>query len=364
MMTHYEERLARDVQHIRDLVVAASRFAEVAFEDAVRALIVFDHPLAYRTILGDLRLNRDIRELDRLCHAFIARHLPSAGHLRFISSVLRISVAIERIGDYAVTIARETVQLTAAPPSRLTSDIQAMAKQAARMLSQATDAFAAGNAEMARGTIAMAAQVDTTFDNVFGDLVSAGEREKRPLSDLFALLAAFNRIERVSDQAKNLCEEIVFAETGETKAPKRYRVVFVDERNDVLSIMAEHIARKAFPESGSYASCGWSPATAADEGFVAFMDRMGHDTDDHAPVPVSEHLDPLDEVHVLVSLQGDPRDHLPPIPFHTTLQVWDVDPLPVGLDRERTDASLSEAYRDVASRVEELMTTLRGEDAC
>jgi len=363
MTTHYEERLAEDVQRIRDLVVAASKFAEAAFEDSVKALIVFDHPLAYRTILGDHKLNRDIRELDRLCHAFIARHLPSAGHLRFISSVLRINIAIERIGDYAVTIARETVQLTAGPPSRLTGDIQAMAKQAVRMLVQATDAFAQGNAEMARGTIAMAAQVDTTFDNVFADLVRAGEKEKRPLADLFALLAAFNRIERVSDQAKNVCEEIVFAETGETKAPKRYRVVFVDERNDGLSVMAEQIARKAFPESGSYASCGWNPAAAADEGFIAFMDRMGHDADDHAPVPASEHLDPLDEVHVVVSLQGDPRGHLPPIPFHTVVQIWEVPPIPQGLDRDRTDAALAEAYRDVAGRVEDLMTTLRGEEA-
>lgn len=363
MMTHYEQRLQRDVERIRDLVVAASNFAERAFEDAVKALITFDHPLAYRTALGDHKLNRDIRELDRLCHAFIARHLPSAGHLRFISSVLRINIAIERIGDYAVTIARETVQLSAPPPAELTGDIQTMAKQAARMLAQATEAFAAGNAEMARGTIAMAAQVDTTFDSVFDDLVRAGESEKRPLRDLFALLAAFNRIERVSDQAKNYCEEIVFAEAGETKPPKRYRVVFVDERNDGLSLMAEQIARKAFPESGSYASCGWAPARSLDDGFVAFMDRMGHDVDELSPTPCSEHLDPLDEVHVVVSLQGDPRDHLPPIPFHTVLQIWQMDAIPEGLDRDRTDAALSTAYRDVAAHVEDLMTVLRGPEA-
>lgn len=362
-MTHYEQRLEGDLERIRDLVVDASSFAETAVENAVKALITFDHPLAYRTALGDHELNRDIRELDRLCHAFIARHLPSAGHLRFISSVLRINIAIERIGDYAVTIARETVQLSAPPPTELTGDIQAMGKQATRMLSQATAAFAAGNAEMARGTIAMAAQVDTTFDNVFDDLVRAGEADKRPLRDLFALLAAFNRIERVSDQAKNICEEIVFAGSGETKPPKRYRVVFVDEHNEGLSLMAEQIARKAFPESGSYASCGWAPASKLDDGFVAFMDRMGHDVDRVKPTACSEHLDPLDEVHVVVSLAGDPRAHLPAIPFHTVLQIWPVDPIPVGLDRDRTDAALATAYRQIAGHVEDLMTTLRGAEA-
>jgi protein-tyrosine-phosphatase len=262
-----------------------------------------------------------------------------------------------------VTIARETVQLSAPPPTELTGDIQAMARQAALMLSQATDAFAAGNAEMARGTIAMANQVDSTFDGVFDDLVRAGENEKRPLRDLFALLAAFNRIERVSDQAKNFCEEIIFAEAGETKPPKRYRVLFVDERNGELSLMAEQIARKAFPESGSYASCGWKADGAVDDGFVAFMDRMGHDVDEVTPTPCTEHMDAFDEVHVLVSLQKDPREHLPPIPFHTVLQIWEVDPIPQELDRDRTDAALSIAYREIAAHVEDLMTTLRGAEA-
>jgi phosphate transport system protein len=363
MMTHYEQRLARDVQRIRDLVVDAARYAERSFEDAVKALIEYDQQLAYATILGDLKLNRDIRELDRQCHAFIARHLPSAGHLRFISSVLRINIAVERIGDYAVTIARETVQLSKAPPGSLTRDTQAMGKQASEMLRQAVDAFEAGNAEMARGTIAMAAQVDTTFDNVFEHLLRAGDKDKRPLSDLFALLAVFNRVERVADQAKNLCEEIIFAETGQTKVPKQYRVVFVDEHNDALSVMAEQIARKAFPESGSYASCGWTPAAALDEGFIAFMDRMGHEIDGYQPTSAAEHFDPLDVIHVAVSLQGDPRPHIPRFPFHTILQLWEIPAIPTGLDRDRTDAALTDAYRQIAGAVEDLMIALRGEGA-
>lgn len=359
----YEERLSRDLNRIRERVVAAGRYAQTAFEEAVKALLAHDDDLAYRTILGDHALNREIRALDALCHAFIARHLPSAGHLRFVSAVLRINIAIERIGDYAVTVCRESVQLTEAPPSTLTGDIEMLARHARDTLQQALEALATGNAEMARATVGMAKQVKTSFDNIFADLVRATEASKRPPRDMFVLLAAFNRIERVSDQAKNICEEIVFAETGQTKAPKRYRVVFVDAANDNLSLMAEEIARKAFPDSGSYASCGWQPAAELDPGFIAFMDRMGHDVERRRPTPVSEHLDPLDDVNVLVSLQGDPRTHLARMPFHTVLQVWDVGTIPAGLDRERTDAALAACYKRMASRIEQLMTALRGDEA-
>ena len=71
----------------------------------MHALLTRDRELAAEVILGDLPINREVRAIDALCHAFVARHLPSAGHLRFVSSVLRLNVELERIGDYAVTIA-------------------------------------------------------------------------------------------------------------------------------------------------------------------------------------------------------------------------------------------------------------------
>ena len=58
----------------------------------------YDNELAYLTVLGDNPINRNSRKLDSLCHAFIARHLPSAGHLRLMSSIVRVNVALERIG--------------------------------------------------------------------------------------------------------------------------------------------------------------------------------------------------------------------------------------------------------------------------
>ena len=110
-MSHLEERLEHDLNHIRDHIARMGADVEQALEAAFRALESGDDRLAFKTILSDLPINRHMREIDRLCHAFIAVHLPSAGHLRLISSVIRANIILERIGDYAVTIAREAVQL-------------------------------------------------------------------------------------------------------------------------------------------------------------------------------------------------------------------------------------------------------------
>ena len=196
-MTHYEERLEKDLATIRKRVKAMATRIETALSNSVHAVITGDRETANSTILGDLPINRETREIDGLCHVFVARHLPSAGHLRFVSSVLRLNVELERIGDYAVAIAREAVQLSSPPPASVQRDIDLIGDQVKGIFTQAMKAYNEGNAELARGTKGMAAQVERTFQNVFSDLLEEGEKKTRPIQDLFALLLIINRLGRV-----------------------------------------------------------------------------------------------------------------------------------------------------------------------
>ena len=118
MPTHYEERLQRDLNWLQDLVGIIGQAVTKAIDDAVTSVMNLDKDLAALTVVGDYTINRQTRELDRLCHAFVARHLPSAGNLRYVSAVMRLNIALERIGDYAATIARTAAQLSTQPCAR------------------------------------------------------------------------------------------------------------------------------------------------------------------------------------------------------------------------------------------------------
>ncbi|MGB3563883.1 MAG: phosphate signaling complex protein PhoU [Thermoanaerobaculia bacterium] len=363
MMTHYEERLEQDLKTIRSRVKEVAARVGKALKDAVQAVINGDRVLANSVILGDLPINREIREIDRLTHAFVARHLPSAGHLRYVSSVLRLNIELERIGDYAVAIAREAIQLAAPPTGSVLRDIELIGDQSHRIFTQAMKAFDEGNADLARGTKGMAGQVNSTFQRILSDLHHEGEKQTRPIKDLFALLVIINRLGRVSDQAKNICEETVFAATGETKGEKTYPILFIDEKNDSLSLMAELHARKIFPESGQYSSAGWSPASHLDPRFELFMDSHGYDLRDLEPQLLDASVESLNEYFAVVSLQAGAHEHIRELPFHTLLLEWDVGEIPDGLDQERNEALLEEAHKRVSLEVQELMETLRGQKA-
>ena len=353
MTSHYEQRLQRDLDWISELVGVVGHQLVKTIHDAVQAVLTLDKQLAAQTILGDYTINRQTRELDRLCHAFVARHLPSAGHLRYVSSVLRLNIALERIGDYATTISRTAAQISQAPPTAVTRDIEMMAEQARRTLTDALKSFQERDVNLAQTTMSTAAQFAPYFDRVFADLVREGDDKTRPTKDLFDLLATLNRLERVVHQAKNVCEETIFVVTGDAKGEKTFQILFVDAKNDGCSQLAEHFTTKAFANSGRFLSAGWEPAEDIQPSFRTFAETVGLDLSKSWPTDITTLKEQLDQMDIVISMGKGSREKLPKLPFHTTSLEWDLEP----------SASPEDTYRQLTPMIRELMEQLRGEQA-
>jgi phosphate transport system protein len=360
-MSHYEERLERDLTKIRDDVATMAVRVMEGLNHAVHALLTGDHKLASATILADHPINQAMRDIDRLCHAFIAVHLPSAGHLRLLSAVMRANIALERIGDYAVTVARVSEQLAAPPQGQIAVELERFGSEAQLMLRQAATSFNELNADMARATMILERDLEYDLDSIYDELMSnqASEQAKNRV----AIFIIFSHLKRVADQAKNLCEETVFAVTGQTKAPKIYNILFVDAHNCYFGPMAQAIARKRFPESGHYSSAGAKPAASLNSAMVAFMEEHGFDLSDIRPRPLDFTHFELAEKHIIVSLQGPVRNFVPKLPFHTTGLEWDVGSVADDEAPNLSKEELETVYRQIATQVTDLMELLRGKDA-
>jgi protein-tyrosine-phosphatase len=270
--------------------------------------------------------------------------------LRFISAVLRMTIALERAGDYAVTISRVVLQLSKPLSPKLVTRVQDMSAISIKMLGNATRAFLAGDSEAAIETKKLDYDVDRAYDEIFAVLMEdGGEREPQ---ELVSLLKIFSKVERFSDQAKNICEEAVFAANGKMKEPKTFKMLFVDETNDLVSQLAEAIARKAFPEAGRYTSAGWAPAKTIDPRLNEVADRFGFDVTRARPSKVGE-LDVFPTpFHLVIALNKPDTRVLPRLPYHTILRKWNVE-IPENLD---------DLVHDLSSRIAKLMERLRGKN--
>lgn len=358
-MSHLEERLEHDLNEIRDQIANMGAEVEQALEGSFRALEKNDDKLAFKTILSDLPINRHMRRIDRLCHAFIAVHLPSAGHLRLISSTIRGNIILERIGDYAVTIAREAVQMGEVPGGYLSSELKKISVEAMAVLSEAISSFNSSNAERARHAITMARQVEHEMDGIYAELLDCGDSEGGCRRNTMIYLIIFSQLKRVADQAKNLAEEAIFIETGETKTPKVYRILFLDEDNSCLGPMAALIADKAFHDLGQFTTAGVKPADSLDSDMVAFMQGRSFNLTDITPRELETKRESLSEFHVIVGLNQKVMKAVGKIPFRTSALNWKKLEIP---DNDDTDA-WEALYRNLALQIRELMMLLRGDEA-
>lgn len=350
-MSHFEERMEADLQIIRGRLWKIGEDVDAALHSAKKVMILRDSELAYQTVLGDYPINRESRECDRLCHTFIARHLPGAGPLREMAATARVNVALERIGDYAVTISREALQLTSTISEQLTNDIDAMFDESISILSDSRKSFRDGNADMAIALMKVAKRVQNRMDGVYETLFA--EDDRMDGATMMATFVVFNLLKRIVDQAKNICDQTVYAVKGIAKIPKTYRVLFLDQPGSGMAQLATAIGRKNYPESGFFMPATPGEAESVSTDLQGFLVERGLPDENLVTeqLEVSEH--DLDDFTIIVSLNGEYSDYISKVPFHTSAFNW---VLP-------GDNDLKQNYRMLREEIQQLMNCMAGDDA-
>lgn len=355
-MSHFEQRMEADLAAIRDWVWELGADVEQALRHAKRALLLGDEDLAYTTVLNDHPINRKSRACDRMCHAFIARHLPGAGHLREIAATIRVNVALERIGDYAVTISREAVQLQEQLPERFISQIDAVSDSSFEILHESRLAFRDDNAEQAKMLMRMAKRVEHNMDAIYDHLFdSDNSLNARTRLSLFVV---FNMLKRVADQSKNLCDQTVYAVRGVAKIPKVYNILFLDHAGSSAGLLALAVARKNFPTQAQFrlalSGQGSGPAPKPEPALQKFLEETGLSSEDLASETLGMVDHDLSEFDVVIALKGRVRDYFGIPPFHTSALHWDVS---------ASEQDLADQYRFLHQSIHDLIELLAGDEA-
>jgi phosphate transport system protein len=312
-----------------------------AVEQAAEAAVRRDEEGLYEVILGDHPINREIRKLDAAAHAFVALHLPAAASLRAVSSILRLNIALERIGDYAVTIGRSGVHISAEADAWLAAELRELAVESVRMLDLAVRGFVEDDLALAERTLTLSRGIDQRHDRIFAHLTSGDSG--MPVADLVRWLTIAGRLERVSDQAKGVCQETQFALTGGTGRKRLYRILFVDPSDGLASRVAQARAEARFSQVATFSTASWEPAREAH----SRLSTCGFSVDTTAP----RGLPDLAEERFDVVIVLDPSGAAPvrAVPFRTVRQLWSID-------AEHTD--LEDVVRDLDARLDRLMDIL------
>lgn len=364
MTTHYEASLQRDIQRIRSKIGEMASLCDRALKDCIHALRDRNRQTAYSVILRDKRIDELEKEIDRLCLEFLVRQQPVAGPLRFAYSTIRINLELERVGDYAESIARQSLKLMPMETRIPIERIEELADLSIPMLHDAIDAFVRQDAELARKTIETEEAVDVLKSRLNKDLVELFRASQIPFEALNPLMMITRRFERVSDQARNVCMEVLYMCTGEYsrhQGMEVYRLLFVDNHNSCRSQMAEAIANSLNQPKFLFSSAGVTPAPIGDA-TIEFLRNKSLDTTHLTPKAI-EQIPNLDHYHVIISLAKEAQKVFPIKPRKSVFLDWSLeDPSTAAGSPEEVRAAYETAYKFLHEHITDLVEAVLGDE--
>src|SRR6266481_1979912 len=112
---HTNRQYEEDLRGLRAGLLKMGGLVERQIAEAIDALVNRDSDHAREVIQRDEEVNRMDNDNDEQCIRLLALHQPTASDLRFITTGLKITTDLERIGDNAVNICERTLELNEVP---------------------------------------------------------------------------------------------------------------------------------------------------------------------------------------------------------------------------------------------------------
>jgi len=208
---HFRETL-KELEHQAlgglDLVIEA-------LDRSLESISYQDVELAGMVIADDDRIDGRYLEVHQGLLSLLALQTPVATDLRIVAALLHIIRCIERMGDQCVNIAK-LVPLSGyeSPKNKDILDaIERMGQLARSEVSQAKEAFASRNVELAQDLVRQDAEINRLNREIFKTAVEIGEDVETREWAMFMILVA-RALERIGDNAVDIAEQTAFVVTG------------------------------------------------------------------------------------------------------------------------------------------------------
>ena len=140
---------------------------------------------------------------------------PMARDLRYIYALGFIALELERIGDYAVNIAEETIKICQDEYIKDLIDIPKMYEECKKMILGVKESLENEDENLAREIALNDDKVDSLYDRVQEDCLKVMSSNPQTINQGVNLLFIGRYLERIGDHITNICEMIIFAINGE-----------------------------------------------------------------------------------------------------------------------------------------------------
>jgi len=208
---HYEKEL----QEIKDSLIYLGALTEKAIKSAMQSLTERNSDIACKVIKDDDEIDKLDTELEERCIRILALRQPTAIDLRFITTAIKITGHLERIGDMAVNIAEKAIQLNKEPQLKPYIDLPRMADLVGEMIRNSLDSFIRNDLQMAEKVRQTEQITDDLNEQIFRELLTFMMEDPKSIQRALFIMQVSKNMERIADHAKGIADMVTYMVTGE-----------------------------------------------------------------------------------------------------------------------------------------------------
>lgn len=198
---------------IEHRLIKMTSLVEESIARSMKSLIDNDDQMALSVVEDDRVVDQLELSIEKNCINVISLQQPIATDLREVTAVLKIITDLERIGDYAVNIAKIQISF-ARPMDEEGRFLESMGDTVRVMLQKALSSFIDKDPELAREAALMDQLVDDSYEEFYKHQLDLLKKDVSSTGDLVPLLFIGRYLERVGDHIVNMCERIIYMVEG------------------------------------------------------------------------------------------------------------------------------------------------------
>ncbi len=204
--------LDTEIKNLKTSVISMWLLVLSQLEKAQRAIKESDLDLAKEVKVNEKRVDAFELKLDMDCENLLALFNPVAVDLRFVLAVLKVNYNLERVGDYANTIAGCAENFSKNFDKKLLKEVKLseMFALSHTMLSDALQAFENEEPKLVRSAFQLDDELDKLTKNAEEVICEWIKKHNDQTRDALYVISIIRKLERVGDQAKNIATEIIF----------------------------------------------------------------------------------------------------------------------------------------------------------
>ncbi|MDZ7852395.1 MAG: phosphate signaling complex protein PhoU [Halomonas sp.] len=219
-LRHTSQQFNLDLENLQSNLLKMGDMVQSQIQKSMEALENQDCELAQEIRANDKSVDKLQILIDEETSRVFVKRQPTASDLRFVVSIVKMVVDLERVGDEAKKIAKCTLSMFNERTETMSAPIgfvetRQIAKHVVSMFQDALDSFINFDTELALSVMKEDRRVDDEYKMAVRSLSTHMMEDPREVTNCLSIIWMLHALERVGDHACNIAEHVIYIVKGE-----------------------------------------------------------------------------------------------------------------------------------------------------